>query len=138
MAADSYSLTYRPDLDILYLRWYRPDTLAEAQESYHAALALALAHGCGNWLLDSRRAGPLDLAETAWLTQEFFPAAVARLAPVPLRMAVFSSATRFDQSRTDAALAPAVAAALAPTQPYHSALFQLEAEAVAWLRGQPA
>ena len=130
---DTYTLTYRPDLDIMYLRWLAPDTLAEAQVSYKAALALAVAHGCGNWLLDSRRCGPLDLFETAWLTREFFPAAVAQLAPRPLRMAVFSSLQRMEQMRTDAAVAPAVQAAIAATQPYTAALFMAEAEAVAWL-----
>ena len=73
----TYTLTYRPDLDIVFLRWMMPDTLAEAQLSSRDTLALALAHGCGNWLLDSRRSGPINLVETAWLTHDFFPAAVA-------------------------------------------------------------
>ena len=134
----TYTLTYRPDLDILFLRWLAPDTLAEAQASYEAALALAQAHGCGNWLLDSRRAGPLDLFETAWLTRVFFPAAVAQLAPRPLRLAVFSSMQRLEQMRTDAAVAPAVQAAIAVTQPYEAAIFMGEAEAVAWLQAPAA
>ncbi|WP_345127596.1 hypothetical protein [Hymenobacter antarcticus] len=134
----TYSLSYRPDLDIVFLRWLTPDTLAEAQASYEATLALALAHGCGNWLLDSRRCGPLDLLQTAWLTHEFFPAAVARLSPHPLRMAVFSSLQRWEQMRTDAAVAPAVQAAIAPTQPYEAAIFMTEAEAVSWLQAPAA
>ncbi len=131
---DTYTLTYRPDLDILFLRWLRPEALAETQASYEAALALARAHGCGNWLLDSRRCGPLDLVETAWLTHEFFPAAVAQLAPRPLRLAVFSSMQRLEQLRTDAAVTPAVQNAIAATQPYRTAIFMTEAEAVAWLQ----
>ena len=135
---DTYTLTYRPDLDILYLRWLVPDTLAEAQASYRAALGLALAHGCGNWLLDSRRCGPLDLFETAWLTREFFPAAVEQLNPRPLRLAVFSSLQRWEQMRHDAAVAPVVQAAIAATQPYEAAIFMGEAEAVAWLQSPAA
>lgn len=135
---DTYSLTYRPDLDILYLRWLVPDTLAESQASYRDALALALAHGCGNWLLDSRRCGPLDLFETAWLTREFFPAAVARLNPRPLRMAVFSSLQRWEQMQSDETVAPVVQAAIAVTQPYEAAIFIVEAEAVAWLQAPAA
>ena len=131
---DTYTLNYRSDLDILFLRWLQPDTLAEAQASYRETLVQALAHGCGNWLLDSRRCGPLDLFETAWLTREFFPAAVAQLAPRPLRMAVFSSLQRLEQMRTDAAVAPAVQAAIAATQPYEAAIFMAEAEAVEWLQ----
>ena len=135
---NTYTLDYRPDLHIVFLRWLQPDTLAEAQASYRDALALALAHGCGNWLLDSRRCGPLDLFETAWLTREFFPAAVEELAPRPLRMAVFSSMQRFDQMHADSAVAPAVQAAIAATQPYEAAIFMAEAEAVAWLQAAAA
>ena len=131
---NTYTLTYRPDLHIVILRWLQPDTLAESQRSYEAALALALAHGCGNWLLDSRRCGPLDLFETAWLTRTFFPAAVDQLAPHELRLGVFSSLQRLQQMRTDAAVAPAVQAAIAATQPYTAAIFMAEAEAVAWLQ----
>ncbi|MET4076205.1 hypothetical protein [Hymenobacter sp. UYCo722] len=134
----TYNLTYRPDLDIVFLRWLAPDTLAEAQASYEAALALALEHRCGNWLLDSRRCGPLDLFETAWLTRVFFPAAVAQLAPHPLRLAVFSSMQRLEQMRTDASVAPAVQAALVATQPYDAALFTTETDALAWLQAPAA
>ena len=130
----TYTLSYRPDLDIVFLRWLAPDTLAESQASYEAALALALAHGCGNWLLDSRRCGPLDLFETAWLSRGFFPAAVAQLAPRPLRLAVFSSLQRWEQMRADAGVAPAVQHAIAANQPYEAAVFMVETDAVAWLR----
>ena len=130
----TFTVNYRPDLDIVFLRWMAPNTLAEAQLSYRDTLDLALEHNCGNWLLDSRRSGPLDLSEIAWLTYEFFPEAVARLAPQPLRLAVFSSMLRLDQLRHDTIVAPAVHNALAATQPYHSALFTAEAEAVAWLQ----
>ncbi len=130
----TYTLTYRPDLDIVFLRWLVPETLLQVQGSYEAALTLAQAHGCGNWLLDSRRCGPINPAETAWLTDTFFPRAVAQLAPRPLRLAVFSSLYRLEQMRTDAAVSPAVQAALAPSQPYEAAVFIAEAEAVAWLQ----
>ena len=134
----TFILSHRPDLDIIFLRWLRPDTLAEAQLSYRDTLALALEHNCSNWLLDSRRSGPLDLTETAWLTREFFPAAVAQLAPRSLRLAVFSSMQRLEQMRTDAAVAPVVKAAIAATQPYEVAIFMVEAEAVAWLQAPAA
>ncbi|WP_216726583.1 BLUF domain-containing protein [Hymenobacter siberiensis] len=134
----TYTLSYRPDLDIVFLRWLSPDTLAEAQASYEATLVLALAHGCGNWLLDSRRSGPLKLAETAWLTHDFFSVAVAQLAPRRLRLAVFSSMQRLEQMRHDAEVVPAVQAALAATQPYEAAIFMGEAEAVTWLQDPAA
>ena len=131
---DAYTLNYRPDLDIVVLRWLGTDTLAQAQASYEAALALALQHCCGRWLLDSRRSGPICLDETAWLAHEFFPAAVAQLAPRALRLGVFSSMQRMNQMRTDTAVAPAVRAAIAATQPYEVGLFMMEADAVAWLQ----
>ena len=134
----TYTLTYRPDLDVVFLRWLAPDTLAESQASYQEALALALAHGCGKWLLDSRRSGPLDLFETAWLTRVFFPAAVEQLSPRPLRLAVFSSMQRVEQMRNDATVGPAVQAAIAATQPYEAGIFMGEAEAVAWLQAPAA
>jgi hypothetical protein len=135
---DTYTLQYRPDLDIVFLRWLQPNTLAEAHTSYHAALSLGVQHDCGNWLLDARRTGPINLPETEWLSREFFPLAVSLLAPRPLRMAVFSSLHRLEQMRTDTAVAPAVQAALAATQPYEAAIFMQEAEAVAWLRAPAA
>ena len=131
---DTYVLDYRPDLDILFLRWLGTDTLIQAQASYQAALALALQHCCGRWLLDSRLSGPICLDETAWLTHEFFPAAVAQLAPRTLRLGVFSSLQRMHQLRTDTTVAPAVRAAIAATQPYEVGLFVLEDDAVAWLQ----
>lgn len=130
----TYTLSYRPDLHIVFLRWLGPDTLAEAQASYEATLAVALAHGCGNWLLDSRRCGPLRADETAWLAHAFFPAAVAQLNPQALRLGVFSSLLRLEQMRTDTAVAPLVRAAIAATQPYEAAIFLNEAEAVEWLQ----
>lgn len=46
----TFLLSHRPDLDIIFLRWLRPDTLAEAQLSYRDSLALALEHNGSNWL----------------------------------------------------------------------------------------
>lgn len=134
----TFTVNCRPDLDLVFLRWMAPDTLAEAQLADRDTLALALEHHCGNWLLAARRSGPPDLAETAWRTHEFFPEAVARLAPHPRRLAVFSSMLRLDQLRLDAIVAPAVPDALAATRPYLAALFTAEADAVAWLQQQPA
>ncbi|GAA4030977.1 hypothetical protein GCM10022409_14010 [Hymenobacter glaciei] len=121
-------------MHIVFLRWQQPGTLAEVQHSYRATLALALQHDCGNWLLDSRRCGPIRAEETVWLSHTFFPEAVAQLSPRPLRLGVFSSLQRMEQMRTDTAIIPAVRAALAATQPYEAGIFITEAEAVAWLQ----
>ncbi len=134
----AHHLHYRPDLGLLFLRWLRPGTLADAQASYRAALVLAHQHGCGRWLLDARRAGLIEVAETNWLADEFFPEAAAGLAPQPLRLAVLSSPARIEQMHADAAVAPHVARALAPERPYQARIFADEGIAVAWLAGPPA
>ena len=132
-APDSYTVEYRPDLEVLVMRWLRPNSLPETQTSYHRLLALAHQHNCPYWLLDGRRDGPLMLETATWLGYDFLPRAARELAPRVLRLAVFSSPTRFEQRLIDAEVAPAVAQALAPTQPYQTALFLDEAEALAWL-----
>ena len=129
----AYALLYRSDLHVLFLRWLRTTSLAEAQDSYRAALALAQQHGCAHWLLDARRGGPIAIAETNWLADEFFPAAAARLAPRPLVLAVFSSPARIEQVHHDAAVVSPVARALAPERPYLARVFADEGAAVGWL-----
>lgn len=134
---EAYTTQYRPDLHILILRWLRPQTLPEIQVSYAQLLVLAQEHDCARWLLDGRRDGPLDVDVTHWLSGHFFPGAVRTLAPRPLCMAALSSPARLQQFHSDATVAPAVNRALAPEQPYHTAVFLTEAEALIWLDAQP-
>ncbi len=129
----AYTLDYRPDLHIVFLRWLREATLADVQAAYAAALALAERHGCAHWLLDARRLGPIAIDETNWLANEFFPHAAARLAPQLLRLGALTSPARIEQVRHDAAVAPHVARALAPGQPYQARVFDNEGAAAAWL-----
>jgi len=136
-ANEAYTTQYRPDLHVLILRWLRPQTLAEIQASYGQLLVQAREHACARWLLDGRRDGPLDVDITHWLSGCFFPEAVRTLAPHRLYMAALSSPARLQQLHTDATVAPAVARALAPEQPYHTAVFLTEAEALIWLDAQP-
>lgn len=133
---EAYTIQHRADLGLLVLRWLRPQTLYETQESYQQLLLLAQEHSCAHWLLDGRRDGPLDLYTTHWLAGHFFPEAVRALAPERLCMAVVSSPARLEQFRTDTAVAPAVQRALSPDQPYSASLFLTEAEALAWLNTQ--
>lgn len=76
--------------------------------------------------------------ETNWLADEFFPEAAARLAPYPLRLAVFSSPARIEQMHTAATVVSPVARALAPERPYQARVFADEGAAVGWLLDQPA
>ncbi|MDU0372120.1 ATP-binding protein [Hymenobacter endophyticus] len=131
-----YSVKYRPRQHALALRWLKTYGLQELQESYHAALILARRHGCARWLLDSRRAGPIDLQVTQWLTQVFLPWAADQLAPQVLRLAVLCAPARLEQLHTDAVVGEAVAEAFANPHPYHTRIFTTEAEAVEWLRSE--
>lgn len=134
---EAYTLQYRHDLQALILRWLRPQTMPEIQESYGRLLEFAREYGCSCWLLDGRRDGPLNLEITDWLSCHFFPEAVRTLAPRQLCLAVLSSPSRLQQLRSDTTVASAVARALAPEQPYHTAVFLTEAEALIWLDAQP-
>lgn len=128
-----YEVSYRPDLEVLVMRWLRPNNLSETQVSYQHLLALAHKHDCANWLLDGRRDGPLVLETARWLGQQFLPDAARQLAPRPLRLAVFSSPARFEQRLVDVEVAAVVAEATAATQPYQTSLFLDEGKALAWL-----
>lgn len=129
----AYDLHYRPDLHLLLLRWQHDTPLAETQAGYADLLARAQQHGCARWLLDVRRRGPADAPTSAWLVTDLLPAAVAQVAPLPLRVAVFNSPLRHQQLATDAALAPHIAHAIAPERPYQLRNFADEGLAVAWL-----
>ncbi|QIX62577.1 hypothetical protein HER32_15910 [Hymenobacter sp. BT18] len=137
LSTPDYQLQYRPDLQLLILRWLRPLSLPDMQASCRQLLALALECQCAHWLLDGRREGPINLPVTQWLTEEFFPEAVRSLAPHPLFLAALRSPARLQQLSSDTTVAPAVHRALAPEQPYHTAVFLTEAEALAWLTAQP-
>ncbi|OWP65036.1 hypothetical protein CDA63_01380 [Hymenobacter amundsenii] len=128
----SYTVSYRSDLNVLVMRWLRPNTLAETQVSYQHLLALAHEHTCANWLLDGRRDGPLVLETAQWLGQQFLPDAARQLTPQLLRLAVFSSPARFEQRLVDMEVAAVVAEATAATQPYQTSLFLDEGKALAW------
>ena len=100
-----------------------PLTMPPALVRAHAALALAERHACTRWLLDGRRTGPIGVAKTNWLANDFFPDAAARFAPHPLRLAVLSSPARVEQVRTDPAVVPHVARALSSERPYRARVF---------------
>ena len=115
-----------------------PLTMPPALVRAHAALALAERHACTRWLLDGRRTGPIGVAKTNWLANDFFPDAAARFAPHPLRLAVLSSPARVEQVRTDPAVVPHVARALSSERPYRARVFTERGPTVEWLAAPPA
>ncbi len=78
MLLDPYStpclhIAHRPDLGQLTGRWLRSVTEAELHAGYGALRQAALHHGCGRWLIDSRRRTNRSLNGPEWVTTDFLP-----------------------------------------------------------------
>ena len=78
MSPDSFStvclhVAYRPDLGQLTGRWLRSVTEDELHQGYAALRQAALHHGCGYWLIDSRRRTNRSLNGPEWVTTQFLP-----------------------------------------------------------------
>ena len=78
-------IAYRADLNQLAGRWLRSVTEAELHAGYAALRQAALYHGCGQWLVDSRRRVNRVLNSCDWVTDEFLPQVQQELAQ-PLRV----------------------------------------------------
>jgi hypothetical protein len=96
-------------------------------------MAVAQETGFCNWLMDVRRREKVTVALSAWVSEEFYPAAVARLAPRRLRMAVLSSPAMTELYRTDPGQQKYVAYSTDPARPYDIGLFNDEGQAMSWL-----
>ncbi|WP_181304947.1 hypothetical protein [Rufibacter sp. XAAS-G3-1] len=66
-------LTYRRDLDILFLRWYRYPTSAQLREGYLSALEMAREVKATYWMFDLRSRGKISEEDESWMLQTFFP-----------------------------------------------------------------
>jgi len=78
MLTDEFStnflhVAYRPDLCQLTGRWLRSVSEAELHQGYAALRQAALHHGCGCWLIDSRRRTNRSLNGPEWVTTQFLP-----------------------------------------------------------------
>ncbi|WP_192823014.1 hypothetical protein [Rufibacter sp. LB8] len=70
---DAIALTYRPDLDVLFLRWPQPVYAFTVREVYKQVLELAQETNARYWLFDIRSRGPLSDEDMDWVTKEFYP-----------------------------------------------------------------
>lgn len=84
---DFLRLSYRPDLQVLFMRWTRPVSSAEHRQGYAAALGLARSAGAGRWLIDLRSRGLASLEDFAWVLTEFRLQMGAALPAIPRRIA---------------------------------------------------
>ena len=84
--------------------------------------------------MDVRRREVIPAELSAWVNKEFYPQAVARLAPRRLRLAVLNSPALTAAYRSDPEQIKQVAYALDPARPFDIALFEDEGKAMQWLR----
>jgi hypothetical protein len=72
-------LTYRKDLDVLFLRWFKAPDSEGLRNGYLKALELAEEVGGCYWMFDLRSRGKVSEEDEAWLLQEYFPMVEGRL-----------------------------------------------------------
>lgn len=130
--AEYLSLSYRPDLRMVVLRWLRDASLPEVQLGHQAALHLAQQHGAAHWFVDVRRRVAVHSSHTRWIIDDFLPQA-ATLLPAPLRIGYLMSPSRQNNitERTD--LQEVMHRLQLPTLPYSLRAFLDESSAMAWL-----
>ncbi|WP_210462871.1 hypothetical protein [Rufibacter roseolus] len=66
-------LTYRRDLDILFLRWYRSPDSVQLRQGYLQALDMVKEVKTAYYMFDLRSRGQVSADDEAWLLQNFFP-----------------------------------------------------------------
>ncbi|TGE17773.1 hypothetical protein [Hymenobacter elongatus] len=126
-------LLYRPDLDLLMVRWLADVSFTELQAQYEAILIEGQSHHTLRWLLDVRRRAVPTQEAAQWVTHNWLPRAAAAISSGWLQLAYFISPTRDEVMHSDVLVQPIVQAALAPTQPYDLRMFKDEGDAVRWL-----
>lgn len=70
---EALALTYRPDLNVLFLRWPQPVYALPAKDVYQQVLALAQETSARFWLFDVRSRGPLSPEDAQWVCETFYP-----------------------------------------------------------------
>jgi hypothetical protein len=131
--ATASQVIYRPDLDILIVRWLTDEALPNFREEYGDLLAAGQHHLSRRWLLDIRRRPAPPVEATQWVLDEWLPQVVAALAPERLRLAFLVSPARATTLRTETVSAPTVRYIQGPDCAYDLRLFTEEGEATRWL-----
>lgn len=131
---DYLHLSYRPDLQILLLRWLRDATLAEVQAAHQAVLEMARLHGVSRWFVDVRRRQLVNEVHSRWVGMEFLPRAAAALQEVgTLRIAYLMSPSRKQALDAEPDLHTTITRAQSAEQPYRLRVFLEESAALPWL-----
>lgn len=97
MADQPLSLTYRPDLRALIVRWFESTSDAELRRDLEAVEQQAQEHdNCTLWLLDIRRRQLASDEVDEWAAHTFFPRLPASLGK-PVRVAFLSTPMQLAQ-----------------------------------------
>ncbi|UPL49475.1 hypothetical protein [Hymenobacter sublimis] len=120
----------RPDeLGVLIIRWTRPVSAAELQQSYEAALTVARPAAVRYWLADSRGRGPASEDDTHWVLTQFIPRVATSLrGRIYLAFLVSAAQLSPEEQQTGS---PMVLSDLA-----HVRLFATEEAALHWLHSR--
>lgn len=134
MLPPSCSIQYRPDLQLLVVRWPADAPLAQLQADFEAVLTAAQTHQAARWLLDVRRREELTPELAEWTTHDFFPRAAAALFPQQLRLGVLASPARMAVYEREGPQRDTLHYGQDPNRPYRLQLFGDEGAVVRWLQ----
>lgn len=134
--ATTRTITYRPDLRIMIVRWFQDASLSVLQADYHAMLAVAEESNCARWLLDVRRREGANPELSAWASATFYPLAATRLLPQRLHLAVLNSSYIYERFLNDPVQRQHVDYMLAPERPFLTRVFDDEGAATRWLMAE--
>ncbi|MDQ2772373.1 MAG: hypothetical protein M3Y54_17955 [Bacteroidota bacterium] len=129
----SRSISFRPDLLVMVVRWHTHAPLGVVQADYEQMLVAAEERGISDWLLDVRRRDKVTSDLSAWVTDKFYPQAVLRLAPRRLRMAVLNSPALTEVYVSDPDQKKYVDYVMDAARPFDISLFDDEGAAMRWL-----
>lgn len=131
---DYLTATYRPDLDVLVVRWRRPTTLEELHEAYYLLLDSAAALPCPYWLLDVRGRDGSNKNNIQWMIDNFYPLLAQRFTRRVYLAYLFAPSHLRDLETAPNLLPPAYF----DDKQYLLGRFSDEATALGWLRAQMA
>ncbi|RTQ45277.1 hypothetical protein EJV47_25705 [Hymenobacter gummosus] len=134
MSSPTCSIQYRPDLQLLVVRWPADAPFAQLQVDFEAVLHAAQEHQAARWLLDVRRREELTPQLAEWTTHEFFPRAADALRPQSLRIGVLASPGRMAVYERDEVQRDTLAYGLDGARTYRLRLFGEEGSVIEWLQ----
>ena len=126
-------IQYRPDLEVLTVRWLNalhPDLF---QQDYHTILERARTHNAARWLVDVRRRPHPTPDMADWAANVWLPEVVKALAPRRARLAYLISPSRQEALHASPSLQQSLKNAINPARGYDVAIFNEEGDANTWL-----